>query len=361
LKEILDEEDFDLACNIFNVKEKGNFISEEKMTGTSILHLDETLDIQAKKLQIPEEKLRMHLENLRQKLFRKREKRIHPHKDDKILLDWNGLMIAALAKAGRVLKQDAYVNAAEKATRFVLENMQDKKGRLLHRYRNGSSGIEAQLDDYVFFTWGLLELYEAIFKEEYLAFACSITDDLINRFWDEQFGGFYFTSKDAHELLVRQKDIYDGALPSGNSVALFNLVRLSMLTFDYRYLEKASELGACFSEDIMRAPSGSSFFLAAYDLALGPSYEIIVSGKRRAGDTEEMLLTLASEYLPHVTILFHPENGEKSHIRSISEFTKNLPPFGGAAAAYICQSGACTLPATRTEEILKTLDASRKL
>jgi uncharacterized protein YyaL (SSP411 family) len=239
--------------------------------------------------------------------------------------------------------------------------MKDNKGRLLHRYRNGSSGIEAQLDDYAFFTWGLLELYEAAYKEEYLAFACSITDDLINRFWDEQFGGFYFTSKEAHELLVRQKEIYDGALPSGNSVTLLNLIRLSMLTFDSRYLEKASELSACFSGDIIRAPSGSAFFLAAYDLALGPSYEIIVSGKRQTEDTEQMLLTLASEYLPHVTILFHPKDGKKSHIRTISEFTQNLSPAIGTAAAYICQSGACKLPAARMEEILKTLDASRAI
>jgi hypothetical protein len=174
--------------------------------------------------------LRNRLENARQQLFRAREKRIHPLKDDKILTDWNGLMIAALAKAGRVLGNQEYTLASKKAAQFVLQHLTNGNGKLLKRYRQGKAGLPAHLNDYAFVVWGLLELYQTIFETKYLKKAIEINDYMLAHFWDAQNGGLYMTADNSEKLLVRSKVIYDGAIPSGNSVAMFNLLRLGHLT-----------------------------------------------------------------------------------------------------------------------------------
>ena len=165
----------------------------------------------------------------RQQLFDVREKLIHPLKDDKILTDWNGLMIAALSLGGQVLNEPDYITAAEQAAKFIEKNLRDKKGRLMKRYRLGKAGLSPHLDDYSFMVWGLLNLYEATFNTEYLARAIELTDTMNKDFSDEN-GGFFIGSKDAEKLMVRAKDSYDGAIPSGNSVAVMNLVRLRKVT-----------------------------------------------------------------------------------------------------------------------------------
>ncbi|MHA2184008.1 MAG: thioredoxin domain-containing protein, partial [Promethearchaeota archaeon] len=200
-----------LIINTFNVEDGGNFHDEAsgKKTDHNILYLKEfqNKEIQAK------------LEIVLSKLFDIREKRIHPQKDDKILTDWNGLMIAALAKGATVFQEKKYLEAAKKATEFILSKLQDSN-RLLHRYKDGTSEINGYLTDYAFFIWGLLELYETTFDIFYLETALELHDVQINAFWDEKIGGFYFTAGDSEELLTRQKEIYDGAIPSGNSIAM---------------------------------------------------------------------------------------------------------------------------------------------
>src|SRR5690606_20972821 len=187
----------------------------------------------------PEEELYRRAGEMRSRLFLAREKRVHPSKDDKILTDWNGLMIAALARAAGALQDPDFAGAASRAADSLLEVLQTADGRLMHRYREGAD-IQGNLDDYAFLIWGLIELYEAVFDVRYLREAVRLNQVLEEHFWDEEAGGFFFTADDGEELLIRKKEYYDGALPSGNSIALFNLLRLMHLTVDQKYEEKAA-------------------------------------------------------------------------------------------------------------------------
>ena len=180
----------------------------------------ESTDTAASSLRISREELERRTAGAREKLFTVRKKRIHPHRDDKVLADWNGLMIAALARAAQVFDEPEYAEAARNSVGFILENMRRDDGRLLHRYRDGQAAIPAHASDYAFLIWGLLELYDATFDANYLQTALELNDDFIKHFWDHSHGGFYFTADDAEPLLTRQKEIYDGAIPSGNSIAM---------------------------------------------------------------------------------------------------------------------------------------------
>ena len=209
-EEILGE-DAELFCKLFDVESGGNYAEEAsgKGTGLSILHLRKSFAEWTKECEISECELKESWEKARQKLFAFRKKRIHPLKDDKILTDWNGLMIAALAKASYVLENPLYLEKAEKAADFIWERLRDEKGDLLKRYRLGESGLSAHLDDYAFLTWGFLELYEASFEIKHLERALEVNEKMLNKFWDQENGGFFF-SADSPDLLVRNKQIYDG-------------------------------------------------------------------------------------------------------------------------------------------------------
>ncbi|HLG28805.1 MAG TPA: thioredoxin domain-containing protein, partial [Candidatus Brocadiales bacterium] len=232
IKQVLGKDDAEFFIKVFNIDEEGNFGEEAtgRKTGDNILHLKKPVAEIALSLNISQEELNKKIQVAREKLFKVREKRVHPHKDDKVLTDWNGLMIAALAKGSQAFNEPEYSVAAGRAVDFILKNLRDKSGELLHRYRDGESGIRANVTDYAFLVWGLTELYEATFDVNYLKTALELNRELIENFWDEDNGGFYFTSSDVEELIVRQKEINDGAIPSGNSVAMLNLIRLGRIT-----------------------------------------------------------------------------------------------------------------------------------
>ena len=229
----------------------------------------------------------------RRKLFAARETRVHPYKDDKVLTAWNGLMIAALARGARVLDDQDYSTAAVRAAQFLLNNMRDTgTGRLLARYRDGQAAYPAYLDDYAFLTWGLIELYGATFDPVWLEQALSLNRQMMDLFRDEQGGGLFFTGQDAEQLLARPKEIYDGAMPSGNSVAALNLLRLARLTGDDGLEEQAAAQLGAFAGTVSGYPSSYTFYLCALDLALGAPLEIVVAGQRGAADTEALLQVL---------------------------------------------------------------------
>ncbi|MCP5116850.1 MAG: thioredoxin domain-containing protein, partial [bacterium] len=219
IRGLLPEAEAAEVIDLFNVEAGGNF--EEGGHGANILHLTgdsgERLD---------------RLQSALTTMFEVREKRVHPYKDDKVLTDWNGLMIAALARAARVFDDPACLAAAEKAMSFNRKEMRTDQGRLLHRYREGSAGIDGGVDDYAFMVWGLIELYQSSFDSSWLKEALELNRLMLDLFWDEEHGGFYVSADDAESLIVRQKEGYDGAIPSGNSVAMLNLVRLGRITAD---------------------------------------------------------------------------------------------------------------------------------
>lgn len=267
IRDVLDSGEAEVFIRAFGVKKEGNYI--DHLSGNemsfNILHLGESVEVLASHLNLESKIIEEIIFTSRKKLFKKRESRIHPFRDEKVLTDWNGLMAAAFAKGGKILNEARYIILAERTINFLMNNMKSSDGSLLHIFKSGRSKIKAMADDYAFLTWGLIELYEAGGRETYLSMAVNLTKQFIEKFWDEEKGGFYIASSDGEELIIRKKDIYDGALPSSNSVSLMNLLRLGKLTGEASFSRKAEQLVRAFSSGVSKSPSGYTFFLYAMD------------------------------------------------------------------------------------------------
>ncbi len=346
-----------IACKIFNIKPDGNFREEStgRLTRENILHLDRTVEQSASELGMTVEQLLTTVEDIRRKLFWEREKRPHPYKDDKILADWNGLMIAALAKASQAFGDSKYAEAARRAVNFIVTRMRDGEGRLLHRYRDGEAGLVAHVDDYAFLIWGLIELYEATFEISYLKTALELNKDFLDRFWDETAGGFYFTASDSEETLLRKKELYDGATPSGNSVAALNLFRLARLTANANLEQKADRTLKAFSGIVSKFPSAYTQLLMAVDFATGPSSEIVIVSDGNSGNLREMKHAIQKPFIPNKVIIFKPSGQESMELEDIAPYTKNYSGLINKTTVYVCRNHQCELPSTdisRTVELL---------
>ena len=343
LQEVLNENEAEFVKKYFRVKDAGNFHDEStrKKNGKNILHTSD-LDYDAELWN-----------NIRNKLYTQRESRIHPLKDDKILTDWNGLMIAAFAKAGSAFEEPKYITAAEKAAEFINEKL-TIKGQLMHRYRKGNSKVPAFLDDYSFFTFGLMSLYEATFDLVYLERAIELTEKLNANFYDNENGGYHFTSDSAEELFTRTKDGYDGAYPSGNSIALMNLVKLGKYTAEAEIQNKADEISKAFGNHIERAPMGFTQFLSAMDYAMNPSSEVIVVGESDNPVTVEMLNIIDEGFNPQQVVLLKT-NANVEKLADIAPFTKDYTMIDGNTTVYVCKDYNCSLPVTEPDELRKLL------
>jgi len=356
-EEILGKDDAAFAAAVWNVSAEGNYTDEVKgrRTGRNIPHLTENRVTAGGTLNMTQKEFEHRLQQVRTRLFDVRENRVHPLKDDKVLADWNGLMAAALASAGRVFDEPEWIRAAERATAFVFDEMQTSKGRMLHRYRDGEASIPSFLDDYVFMTTAMLELYEATFDPKYLEQALELQQQTLNLFWDTARGGFFFTAADNEELLVRQKEVYDGAIPSGNSMAADNFVRLARLTSDNEHLQKADDIFAAFAGEAGRLPSAHCQLMSALQRGLGPSLEVVIAGDRGAADTDALLATVREMYLPNAAVLLVPPGPSGTAIRKLAPFAKAYEPVEGKAAAYVCQDFTCQLPTTDPEKLTELL------
>jgi uncharacterized protein YyaL (SSP411 family) len=241
---------------IFNVRTEGNFFDEatQRQTGENILHMTEPLSTWAAEMKIDPAALATEWERLRLRLYRARQERIPPLKDDKILADWNGLMIAALAEAGQQLNEGSYLDAARTAARFVMEILGDGKSGLYHRHRNGQSAIAATANDYAFVIMGLIALHRADRDSPWLNHAVALQHRMDDAFADKHAGGYFLTAADGLDLPVRPKELYDGALPSSNAVALCNLADLAELTADGRWREAAHAQIRSFAGSVQRQP-----------------------------------------------------------------------------------------------------------
>jgi len=361
LTSVLTKDEIAFLEREFNLLEEGNFRDEAtgKKNGRNILHMKAPIEVRTTRTATKEDGSGTLPESMRRKVFAERETRVHPHKDDKILTDWNGLMIAAFARAARVFGEPRFEQSAVKASAFLFGTLRDETGRLLHRYRDGDAGIRAHLDDYAFLIWGLLELYETTYETEYLSRAHALQEEQIDHFWDDGDGGFFFTAADGEPLLFRMKDAYDGAIPSGNSVAFHNLTRLSLMTGRHDYLEKAFKLAGTFAKEAEKAPTAFTHFLTALDLALGPSFEVVVTGTPGAVDTKEMLAALRSRFIPNAVVLFKPRGKASSRLAEIAPFTKDIACIKEKATAYLCSGGTCRLPTNDAAEIIGFLDTAR--
>ena len=352
-REVLGE-DAALFEPIYNLSSEGNFLDEAtgRKAGTNILHLNKSLDAWKTESGGGMEEIGRRWNGGRRKLFDKRERRVHPLKDDKILTSWNGLMIAALAMGARVLDEPGYAKAAERAARFILDNLRKKDGRLFHRYREGEVAIQAHADDYAYLILGLLELYAATFDPDFLEQAAILQKQMVDDFWDESNGGFYFTAKGAEDLPVRPKELYDGALPSANSVSLFNLLRLSRLTGDPVWEKKGAELTRAFSGSVNRQPMAVTYFLTGFDFAVGQGREVVIAGEPDAADTKKMLAAINKAFSPHrIVMLKSRKHADK--LSRIAAFTDGLQLIEGRATAHMCKNFSCTESTTDFETMVK--------
>ncbi len=345
-------EDSELIKKVFGIEKYGNFREEGKSSGKNIPYLSRTLPELASDLKLQADEIRRRVGGAKQKLFAARENRVHPGKDDKVLADWNGLMIAALAKGAQAFDEPAYADAACKAADFILSRMRTEDGRLYHRYREGEPVVKAFLDDHAFLAWGLIELYEATFKVSYLRAALEITDKMMEHFWDKENHGLYFTAEDAEELILRKKEIYDGAVPSGNSVAMLNLLRLGRMTANAGFEEKAAQIGRAFSRTIWQAPMAYTQMMVALDFALGPTSEVVIAGDAGAEDTKAMLAALRRGFIPGKVVILRPGDPE---ITGLAEYAKDLTSIEGRSTAYVCRNYSCRRPVTDAGKMMELL------
>ncbi|MGH1362849.1 MAG: thioredoxin domain-containing protein [Calditrichia bacterium] len=356
VQDVLGNETASLYTAAHNFEAEGNFLEETTghKIGTNIPHLQGTTEDIAVKMNLAETELLKKLEEARKILFDVREKRIHPLKDDKILTDWNGLMIAASCKAHRAFDSDLFLEPAKSAADFVLSTMRLKDGRLMHRYREGEIAITGFLDDYAFMIWGLLELYESTFDLNYLEAANELTKIVIEDFYDQENGGFFFTSNSAEKLLMRKKDIYDGAIPSGNSVMMLNLLRLSKITGNTGFDGLAENTANAFAKTISSYPSAQSMSMMALMFASDESSEIVIAGDPTEESTQNMLREVQKRFMPHAVILLKTdENAER--LASLAPFTKDLLLKKNETTAFVCRNYACGLPTSDIQQMISML------
>jgi len=349
-------EDAGLFIDLFQIKEEGNFLEPFKGEnhGENIPHLLKTVTEYANENKLNFEALNLKISQLLKKLFEEREKRIHPHKDDKILTDWNGLMIAALAKAGAVFEEEIFIRSAESAVRFILDNLKTGDGLLLHRFRDDEAAINGNLDDYAFIIFAFLELYDATFKVEYLQQAESFQKVLDKHFADDVYGGYFFTSDFAEELIVRQKEIYDGAIPSGNAVTMLNLLKLTKYTGKNEYENKALDLSRAFHEHVKATPMGHPFLMVALEFMLAQNMEIVIVGNPGTEKVREAISAVRKKFMPNKIVIW--KNSEESTaLDEFSNYTKNLTELNGNPTFYLCKNFTCELPTNDFDEISNKL------
>lgn len=358
IRNVLGKDNADKFNKIFNVKAEGNFIEQLKgeKTGKNILFLNKSIDNISSELKTSPAQLENFIKLSTEKLYKHREKRLHPHKDDKILTDWNGLMISALAKGSQTFNEPRFGEAAKSAADFILNEMRTPEGRLLHRYRDGHAGVQANLDDYAFFISGLLDLYETNFDVKYLKFALELNKQAIDDYWDYDNGGFYFTANNGEKLLVRKKEFYDGAVPSGNSVAMLNLLRIGRFTAESRFESMASQLAKAFSKNIIQNPSSHTNLMIAVMFGICPSYEIVISGNLETDNTKEILKAIRKEYITGKVILFRPNNDDLLEIVNIAAYTKDQTSIDDKTTVYVCMNYSCSAPTTDINKMLKLLN-----
>ena len=357
LRRLLAPEELRLAEAAFSLAEEGNFVDpvEPEKRGDNILHVCGPPVKIAEGLGMTEAGFLQRLEAVRLRLLAAREKRVRPQRDDKILTDWNGLMIAALARAARVLEEPRYLEAARAAIDFTLSRLRKPDGRLLHSFCKGEAAVTAGLDDYAFLTWGLIEAYEAGFDADDLRTAIALQALVDRRFRDTD-GGFFSTPDDGEALLFRPREGHDGAVPSGNAVTLMNLIRLGRMTGDPRREEAAAALGRAFAGSLWKIPSAHAQWMIALELLAGPSREVVIAGRSGEKDTAAMLTVLRRAYLPGMTLLLRPEGEEDPAITEIAPFTRKMRAIEGRAAAYLCTGFACRRPVTDPQELEALID-----
>ncbi|MEP6925727.1 MAG: thioredoxin domain-containing protein [Pyrinomonadaceae bacterium] len=346
IKEILGAEDAKIFNYHFDVSETGNFEAH------NILNVRQSNAESAEQLNISVEKLTEVLERGKNLLYEKRANRVPPFRDEKVLTAWNGLMLAAFAEAGAILENPEFIATATKNADFVLSNLIDEDGFLLRSWKDGTAKIRAFVEDYANYADGLIELYQATGELRWLTAAKNLTDQMLAEFWDEEDGGFFFASKSAEELIIRSKDYFDNATPSGNSVALDVLLKLAVLTGDENYHAHATALFRLMNNFMRRYPQAFGRALSAFDFYLNSIKEIVVIGANNP-DRAALLQTVYSRYISNKIVVVSDESDHEA--AEIVQLLQERTMIDGHATVYLCENFTCQQPVTTAEDLMRQL------
>lgn len=335
---VLGKEDGSLFNSYFQITKRGNF--EGKNIPNLLLNNDY-------------EKNNEKIDNLCKKIYEWRKGRTKLHKDDKILTSWNGLMICAFAKAYRILGDEKYINAAKKAENFISNKLIHKKGYICVHYREGQATGMGTIDDYAFYIWSLIELYQATFEASYLKKALKWNGRMIESFSDNECGGFFMTSSDSEELIYRPKELYDGAMPSGNSAAAYNLLVLARLTGDIKLEEAANNQLKFMAGAVDNYPVGFSHFMSALMFALNKTQEIVCVISNQ-DELQKLKKVIREKFLP--TAVFLVKNVESAdEIDDITPLIKDYHRKDNKSAYYLCENNTCQSTCFSIEELISKL------
>ncbi|HEU4595432.1 MAG TPA: thioredoxin domain-containing protein [Pyrinomonadaceae bacterium] len=348
IEELLGPDDAALFCAYYNVTEDGNF--EEK----NILNVTRPTHAVAAELEVSPERLAEALARGRRVLFEAREARVKPGRDEKILTAWNGLMLESFAEAAAVLRREDYRAIAERNAEFILDTL--KRDVLLHFFKDGQAKHAGFLDDYAFYISGLVTLYETTGTVRWLREAVSLTEKMLAEFWDEEGGGFFYTGESGEQLIVRSKDFFDNATPSGNSVAAEVLLRLSVLTGNETYRRRAVNVLRLVHESVARYPSAFGYTLGAIDFYFSTPKEIVVVSPRGAEDEARTLTReVWTRYLPNKVVVQAVEGFEEETLELVP-LLRERRAEGGRPTAYVCENYSCRLPVSTPEQLAAQLE-----
>jgi uncharacterized protein len=338
LAQLLDEQENEAVRHYYGITELGNFEH-----GRNVLHTSATIEQVSKRIGIDEAEVEARLASARAKLFDVRAKRVRPHRDEKVLVSWNGLMITGLARASAAMSEPRYAELAATCARWILENMRSASGRLMHRMKDGEVKIDGFLDDYAFLAQGLIDLYEATADESMLEAADRLTREALELFWDEEGGGFYMTAGDDESVLVRSKPDHDGAEPSGNSVMAMNLLRLGRLFYDSDYHAKAERTIRMFTTRVASYPSAMPLMIAAAMTHARPPRQIVIALGDDAA-TSPLVAQARGGYRPDTAIVVTSPEGPGPWLASRMEMVADMRPVNGRSVAYVCENLTCQAP-----------------
>jgi uncharacterized protein YyaL (SSP411 family) len=348
----------DWFCYRYGVEAGGNVANDPhgEFTGKNILYQAHTVEETARQFGRPLEEVRAGVEQAGRVLLEARSKRVRPHLDDKVLTAWNGLMISAFARGGAILEEPRYAAAARRAAEFLIARVYDSQtGALLRRWRQGEAAIPAFLDDYALFAQGLLDLYEAQFDLRNLELAIRLTEKQMELFEDREQGAFFASAAGDASLVMRVKEDYDGAEPSSNSVTAMNLLRLARFTNRSGFRESAERTLAAFASRLAAAPATLPQMLAACEWLLGEPREIILVGGRDDADTQALLRTLHSRFVPNrVAMLVDSPETRRALAAGIPSI-EFMEKMDGRASAYVCRDYTCQLPVTEARKFAELI------
>ena len=348
IEAVVGEQESALFGGVYGVSSGGNFEH-----GKSILHLPRSIAEAAEELRTEESDLKLRIVSARAKLLRARESRVRPGLDDKILVDWNGLMISAMAIASRILDEPKYAEAASRAARMILDRMRRDDGRLLHSYREGEARHDAYLTDYANLLASLVDLYEATFDPIWVQEAGALADLMKDLFWDPERSGFFLTARDHEPLIARTRESNDGATPAGVSTAALALPRLAALTGDDGLGKLAEDLLRLYRDSLERFPTAFGMMLCALDQHLAGPRQVVLAGRRDDPRLRPFHLALRASYQPNTLVALADPSDKKA--AATIPLLRDKRPVGDEPAAYLCERGTCKPPVTSADALRELL------